>query len=380
MIENNVQLPDEYDSIFHDLEPFWGIEPHELVRLRDELETRADSYTLGKINGTKIGVVNHALNNEHLIKNSEPVVRLLGYIDEFLPPFRAVFSPHDSPGRLSDYGVKSAALRAAHNSSCMSSSNLSPFTDLKPHCLAIERGHLPMINNIGWLAACPPSSPARSTPITLDAPPSRPSQKTFIHDHRLSMDPCLHPDLFYHHGEFLSQELGPTPRRELVPLFSFCSTTVHQDVRVPSTYGWVEEPMGPLEDPDWDDRLEERLGWRGANTGIWHGEGMRWRESHRASLVRFANALNGTTRVLLPTKSDKDRVGASKEMRNGRLNPGMFDVSFAGEPLGCDGSSECEVLRTAFRWEAKQNLREAGKYRYILDVCSPPLALILSMC
>jgi len=369
--KNNVQLPDEYDSIFNDLEPFWGIEPRELIRLRDELESAKDTYTLGRINasGTEIDVVNYALNDKGLIRNSEPVVHLLSYIAEFLPPFRAVFSPHDSPSRLSDYEVKSAALQAAQNSSCTSSFDLPPFTDLEP-ILAIERGHLPKIHDIGWVAACPPSSPARSAPINLAEPPSRSSNKTFIWDHRLSMDPCLHPELFYRHGQFLSHWLGPTPQREMVPLFSFCSTTVHHDIRVPSTYGWVEEPMKPTEDPDWDDKVEERLGWRGSNTGIWHGGGMRWKEAQRASLVRIANALNGTTRVLLPTKSETERVGASKEMRNGKLNPGMFDVSFAGEPLDCDESS-CGVLTTAYRWEAKQSVREAGKYRYILDVCFP---------
>ena len=122
--ENNVQLPDEYDSIFHDLEPFWGIDPHELVRLRDELESTKDTITLGKINGTKIGVVTYALNDRGLIRNTEPVASLLGHVEELLPPFRAVFSPHDSPTQLSDYGVKSAALHAAHTSSCTSSSNL----------------------------------------------------------------------------------------------------------------------------------------------------------------------------------------------------------------------------------------------------------------
>jgi len=122
--ENNVQLPDEYDSIFHDLEPFWGIQPSDLLRIRDGMELKNDSYTLGKTNGTRIDVVHYALNDNRLLRNSRHTLGLLRDIDEFLPPLRAVFSPHDGPGLLSDYGVKAAALSAALSGTCTFSSHL----------------------------------------------------------------------------------------------------------------------------------------------------------------------------------------------------------------------------------------------------------------
>jgi len=181
------------------------------------------------------------------------------------------------------------------------------------------------------------------------------------------MDPCLHPELFYHHGQFLSHELGPVPQREMFPLFSFCSTTVHYNVRLPSTYGWLEDILPRSDDPDWNDKVEERLGWRGTNTGMYHGNRTRWRRSHRDFLVSVANELNGTTRVLLPTKSESEQVGAPKEMRNSRLNPAMLDISFAGKPLGCE-EAICRLLETMFTWKGKQNIAEAGNYKYILDV------------
>ena len=121
MTKHNVQLPDEYDSIFHDLEPFWGIHPRDLIHIRDEMESRKDSYTLARTNGTRIGVVKYALPDEdynRLIRNSEPVLDLFRDIEEFLPPLRAVFSPHDSPALLSDYGVKAAVLSAAQSETC----------------------------------------------------------------------------------------------------------------------------------------------------------------------------------------------------------------------------------------------------------------------
>ena len=48
VIEHNVQLPDEYDQIHHDLEPFWGVAPADLLKTQEELEKKKDSYTLGK--------------------------------------------------------------------------------------------------------------------------------------------------------------------------------------------------------------------------------------------------------------------------------------------------------------------------------------------
>ena len=119
--EHDVPLPDEYDQIYHDLEPYWGIEPADLLDIRSELESKIDSYTLGKTSTSGISVVNtsfEAGKYNQLIKGSETIVDLLEDVREFLPPFRAVFSPHDGPNRLSDYAVKSATLKAAATRKC----------------------------------------------------------------------------------------------------------------------------------------------------------------------------------------------------------------------------------------------------------------------
>jgi len=142
---------------------------------------------------------------------------------------------------------------------------------------------------------------------------------------------------------------------------------VHQDIRVPNTYGWIEDDLLRANDPDWTYKLEERLGWRGSNTGIWHAEWTRWKQSHRDFLVDFANELNGTTQVLLPTKSGHEQVGSPKEIINSRLNPAMLDIAFAGKPIQC-AEATCQLLETVQTWKKTQSLAEAGNYKYILDV------------
>ncbi|KAG6380386.1 hypothetical protein JVT61DRAFT_8501 [Boletus reticuloceps] len=36
VVKHRIQLPDEYDEIFEDIESFWGIDPHELARTQQE--------------------------------------------------------------------------------------------------------------------------------------------------------------------------------------------------------------------------------------------------------------------------------------------------------------------------------------------------------
>lgn len=121
MVENNVQLPDEYDQIFIDLEAFWGIEPSDLIQLQKEGELKQDSYTIGKNEEGEVEVLTYAFQEgkyDQLIAGSRAIINLFKPIQEHLPPFRMTLSPHDAPNRLSDYSVKAAAREAADSQTC----------------------------------------------------------------------------------------------------------------------------------------------------------------------------------------------------------------------------------------------------------------------
>lgn len=122
-MEHNVQLPDEYDQIFHDLEPFWGLEPSDLFGIQAELEKKIDSYTIGKENTTVVSVLTYAFTEgryDQLIVGSKEILALLNDIQHVLPDFRMTISPHDGPNRLSDWGVKQVTLEAAAAKTCES--------------------------------------------------------------------------------------------------------------------------------------------------------------------------------------------------------------------------------------------------------------------
>lgn len=117
VVEHNVQLPDEYDEIYQDLEPYWGIDPLDFQKNIEQLEAQENTVVIAKTEQNSfIEVVDYHLPQDSvqmLLDRIDNVLEFLKDIEHHLPPFRAVFSPHDNPSMLSDYGIKSMALEAA---------------------------------------------------------------------------------------------------------------------------------------------------------------------------------------------------------------------------------------------------------------------------
>jgi hypothetical protein len=366
--EHNVQLPDEYDQIYRDLEPFWGIEPADLIKIREESELKKDSYTIGLNETGHVDILTYAFAEgkyNQLIVGTRKIIAMFRDIEQYLTPFRMTISPHDNPNRLSDYAIKQAALEAAASRTCQ----LFCLMTMNYHLLStdITRDSLPKPANLGWISACAPNSPARRKPLNLDSPPLRPETKTLISNHLQSMDPCNNPHLFYHHGQFLSHNEGPSPQPVLVPEFAYCSTTLHHNIRIPVPYLWVEDIYPRSFDPEWDDKFDERLLWRGSNTGIFHSEKSRWKDSQRDFLVEFANDYRGMLDVLPPDRARNEMMVDVREMLKSRINPAVMDVAFAGKPILCE-SDMCEILEEDYQWRERQSNREAGNYKYVIDV------------
>lgn len=118
VVEHGVQLPDEYDQISKDLEPFWGMEPSWLESIEAEQEQSEDLYTISKDDtALKIALVFGKdatdLSEKDLPRGAADILALLQDVQQYLPKFRAVFSHLDNPDLTTDYGVKQALLNAA---------------------------------------------------------------------------------------------------------------------------------------------------------------------------------------------------------------------------------------------------------------------------
>ncbi|KAG1844512.1 hypothetical protein DFJ58DRAFT_802581 [Suillus subalutaceus] len=349
---HNVQLPDEYDQINTDLAPFWGIDPTRLQAIQLAHESHVHSYTLAKSTPSgPVHVGNESLpaderTRQGLLIGANQLIELMEGIQDELPLFRAVFSPHDNPNVFVTHETRRKVVEAGQKGKPIDpqSQDPPPFAH-------------------GWIHACPLNSVARNPPPSL--PPHTTKPKTFIHDHLLAMDPCAHPSHLTQHGQFLSHGPGPVAHPFLIPQFSYCSSPLHADIRVPILLSWVDDVEGGEE--AWMEKEEERLLWRGLNTGIHHGKEKPWKDAQRGRLMDLVSSLSPSSNsrpekrstsqhktidVLLTDPFSPDGF-KTQTLKKSILNPAMMDIAFAWE-------SESEVDER-WEWRRRMGVKEAGK-------------------
>lgn len=205
----------------------------------------------------------------------------------------------------------------------------------------------------------------RVEPFNHMLPADPPLAKTFIYDHKHTMDVCNHPQTLRLHSQFLSASpLPPAPEKRFTIQFSNCRTLLHRDVPFASNYGWVESVP---EDVPWEEKVDERLLWRGSTTGIQHAEHTLWRPTQRPRLVNLTNSRHGFQTVLSPTRSEEESVGSGREYNLARLNSAMMDIEFAGDVVQCSPET-CELMKKVFDFRGRQSQDEASLYKYVIDV------------
>ncbi|KAK2464643.1 hypothetical protein APHAL10511_003336 [Amanita phalloides] len=367
---HHVQLLDDYESIHRGLEPFWGISPSDFRMIQADQELTTDTFTVAKnssYNPTYLARASFSdpdtWQQRALLRGLDEILDLLEPIDDLLPNFRMIFSPHDNPNLLTNYEIRQAHIDAARSGNYV---NISVF---------------PPPSSIGFRATCAPGSPARpydALDIPIDRsthPPPRTSPKTFIHNHLHAMDPCMHPYLFHHHGQYVAHDIAPFPLQPHLALqFAYCITPVFHDVAPPSFIAYVNDSYPRHNDLPWDEKLDERIMWRGSNTGMIFSEDTRWQWSQRARLVNMTTQLDGSENVLLPASRNAEGrrrtpIGQGTPVRRSLLNPVMTDIAFTGTPFGCE-PYYCQYLSTVFPFQPKHDAGslETGLHKYFVDV------------
>ncbi|KAG6333257.1 hypothetical protein ID866_5829 [Astraeus odoratus] len=367
VVRHGVQLPDEYDEIYHDLEPFWGLDPEDLARARDKAMNGPEVITFEKTaSSSTFEFVHSTLTGEttERTKRITDMFDLIGDIEHELPPMRVIFAPDDTPRMFSQWTLRNMALEAVKNGSTVKREDFPPFT------------------KADWVEGCPPNSPARNNPPPpppLSPPPhlgfspqfilNTSAPKTFIVSHQAAMDPCMHPELLVTHGQFLAHKTGPVPDSTLMPQISLCKTPLHHDIRVPVPYGWLAEDRIGRDDSPWWERVDERLNWRGTTTGLFANPDKAWGYSHRSRLVSLANSMDGNLTVLPVPSSEYEPVGEPGEVRKARVNPAWMDIAFVDKPNSCDeDKGTCREMAGSWEFRRRQGRKEEGRYKFIFDV------------
>ena len=193
----------------------------------------------------------------------------------------------------------------------------------------------------GWAAACPASSRLRTfnryAGLTSPVPSTALGTKTFIASHPALLDLCDHPELIPLHGALS----GKNPVvQELTPIFSLSKTNLHSDILGVPTEQFVEQEELP--NVPWSERNQEKLLWRGSNTGAYYDASTTWRTSHRARLLRLGNRAwsigeheeDGITLLPAPKAMRGQTLSTlSETIPWGKANRHYMDMAFTGSPL-----------------------------------------------
>lgn len=191
------------------------------------------------------------------------------------------------------------------------------------------------------------------------------------------MDACQNPSLVHLSGFFQSQN-PDAPATSLVPSFTTCTTTLHNDIlSVPSD----ESITSYLGGVAWNQKQNSKLHWRGSSAGaLYDVEHPHWNLTHRIRLVEATNGKDGEVYVLPGAENRLETVGSCERVETGWLNEDWMDVKFVGRPMGCQGGkggqSLCGELEKRFEFKPKwEDEEQTAQWKYLIDVSCRTLHL-----
>ncbi|KAJ9114711.1 hypothetical protein QFC22_005587 [Naganishia vaughanmartiniae] len=348
---HNVPLVDEYDNIMRDIGIFAAFTPRELNNRLHEASKLPDTFTLSFQDGRI--TTERTLGK---IPPSEGNGRIKGQVDllvdydiaSWVPDCRMAISLHDHPRTFIGY---------EHRADLVGRTEEREFADGARELNPGEKG---------WHVACSYSSNARNLRSVKAG--LKPDGMHFVEDMSSQMDLCAHPYNIPINGITGRGEKYVDDR--LLPLSSLSKTALNADILIVPTEQWTDKvPVVP-----WNERTNNKLLWRGSNTGTHYSKAIPWRNSQR---IRFVNETRpnaeGAVEYLPPPYHLLQQQTLSEAMIHNNkadLNENFFDIAFVGSPIQCDKQDgTCEELEEAFDFKNnKMSLRDSLNYKYVLDM------------
>lgn len=274
--QDSLIIEEFFDQIYHDLIPYWAIEPKELRRQAKSIRTR-------------IAV----RNNTAIMVTDEPRAwmdswyDLVAKLQDGLPDLDMPINVMDETRlvvpweTINEYVQKEQANRVMPKASGVVSEYMSltewDREDSEPYdpgfAVPGEGGYWEMAR-----VGCPVGSPARNHNLPMvdfSAPPweydnfGRMSYHGYVSNFTLAKDPCVRPEMQVLHGTFL-EPVSVSTSHNLIPLFGGSKLPMNNEILLPPAMYWAQNDLysggekehgGP-----WDSKTNKAV-WRGAATG-----------------------------------------------------------------------------------------------------------------
>ncbi|RYP02583.1 hypothetical protein DL765_010725 [Monosporascus sp. GIB2] len=290
-----------FDRIEHDIRPFWGLDPAEVVA-----RTAAVSEDFVRVRG---GVA-RGLGD---IENRPPWLQLwtdlVNEAAKWLPDLDMPINYMDEPRLLVPWEEVNNLVKEATERARV----VPPDEAIQQFSGPPKAGNVPEVAKPDWQGpgsagfwdlardACPPNAPGRNVTALKDYsfPPDVPpdwrpsfSEAGFVSNFTASLDPCWQPHLRGMHGTFV-EPISISTSKNLFPLFSGCKLPMNNDILIPGAMYLANDAMysgGNSHGPPWEQKKGGVI-WRGVGSGGRNKE-ENWTRFQRHRLVEM---LNGTT-------------------------------------------------------------------------------------
>lgn len=391
-----VVVEEFFDRIYHDINPFWGLEPREIrTRARGEepymIRVRNGKATATTPDGGELHFrVRQWLRLVERIASHLPDLDMyVNHMDE-----SRVMVPWEDISELVAAGAKTRALAPPHEatSTYHGVADVESNDRYDAHWLGSDAHKF-------WdftRDACPPGSPGRniSSLPTFDAPieyPSAPvseyTYEGYVRNHTAAQDPCLQPHMRGMHGQYV-EAISMSTTRTLVPMFGECKLPTNNEMLIPSAMYVAEDERkdysgGGARGGPWKDKKDAVI-WRGAASGL-RNKADNWWHNHRH---RFVQMMNGTTLSALeagdegaaptfrlpPAGADPYHVRARREGRLGEWVSTWSDVAFNTmlcDPPEHDGDrplKSCKHTDAYMSVAPEMPFERMYDYKYLPDV------------
>ena len=315
-----VMVEEFFDQIYHDLNPFWGIDPYQI---RDEAKRFHMIISIRNGNATTISEWFWA----------EIWHGLVSTIAEYLPDLDMPLNGMDESRLVVPWEKINEYMEAERKTRKMPrpSEVKTKYSGLAD----IDRANKAELLNEEWETytpyfpiarrGCVPDSLARKSEIMTEWT-QRPhismqhagphSYKGYISNWTHSMSFCHQPDLQALHGYFI-EPLSVKSSAHLMPLFGGSKLTTNNEILLPAPMYWGNDDRFKAGDQKaWEDKEDVML-WRGMATGG-RNKAENWKGFHRH---RFVSMVNG---------SQVRKAESWEEMPvNYELPPPLYDIKAA---------------------------------------------------